>query len=111
MTAAYQPVQHASWQRYNQFGGDTQQRDAVRDAWNQPAFEPFRLFSAFPVLERIEKNDKSTGVDAENQICYWFYDMRFQFPALPPSFRYGSCKRHGHTDWQLQRYRGLFFID
>lgn len=121
MAAAYQPVQHARWQRHDQFGDDMQQRDAARDAWNQPAFEPFRLFAAFPVLERTEKRNQSTGTDtkgdtpadteAENQICYWFYDMRFQFPALPPSFRYGSCKRHDRTDWQLERYRGLFFID
>jgi inner membrane protein len=45
------------------------------------------------------------------RLCYWFYDLRFEFPQLPPSFRYGICRQEGETGWRMLRQRGLFYID
>ncbi len=101
--AAYRPVTENAWIDYHQFGDDPHRRDVIRSAWNAPAFEPFRTFSIFPVLERVEENNR--------RLCYWFYDLRFEFPQLPPSFRYGICRQEGETGWRMLRQRGLFYID
>ncbi len=103
IATAYRPVTEDAWISHHQFGADPHQRDFIRDAWNAPAFEPFRAFSAFPVLERVEESNQ--------RLCYWFYDMRFEFPELPPSFRYGICRNEGETNWRMLRQRGLFYID
>ncbi len=100
---AYRPVTEGAWVDYHQFGNDPHRQEAVRDAWNAPAFEPFRTFSVFPVLDRTEKSDRG--------LCYWFYDLRFEFPELPPSFRYGICRQEDETGWRMLRQRGLFYID
>lgn len=75
----------------------------VREAWLHPAFEPFRAFAVLPVLERSDTSEPGS--------CVWFYDLRFKFPELPPSFRYGMCRQDDHSDWQMVRQRGLFYID
>lgn len=103
ISAAYRPVTENTWTDYYQFGDDAHRRDVIRNAWNAPAFESFRTFSVFPVLERVEKSDQ--------RLCYWFYDLRFQFPVLPPSFRYGICRQKIETGWYILRHRGLFYID
>lgn len=69
-------------------------------------FTGIRIFPrilGLSVLERVEEND--------HRLCYWFYDLRFEFPQLPPSFRYGVCRQEGETGWRMQRQRGLFYID
>lgn len=103
IATAYRPVTANAWTDYHQFGDDPRRRDVILNAWNAAAFEPFRAFSVFPVLEQVEENDR--------RLCYWFYDLRFEFPQLPPSFRYGICRQEGETGWRMQRQRGLFYID
>ncbi len=103
MAAAYRPITENNWQLYQQFGGNPAQHAHIQDAWLHPAFEPFRAFSKYPVLERIDHSD--------SRLCYWFYDMRFKFPQLPPSFLFGVCRQNNASDWQMFRHRGLFYID
>ncbi len=103
MTAAYQPLAMVNWERRAQFGSDLIESDLVREAWNQHAFASFRQFSVFPQLDRI--------VNIGNEVCVWFFDLRFQFPTLSPSFRYGMCRKNDVSDWYLQRQRGSFWLD
>ncbi|MCP5245177.1 MAG: metal-dependent hydrolase [Burkholderiales bacterium] len=103
MAAAYRPVSEKSWQLLNQFGTDSAHASDIRQAWLHPAFEPFRTFAQFPLLERIDQ--------ADDALCYWFYDLRFKFPVLPPSFIFGICRQNNESDWQMMRHRGLFYID
>ena len=103
MAAAYRPVAENNWQQHSLFGDDPTTATLVKEAWLHPAFAPFRAFAVFPVLERIDTSEKGS--------CVWFYDLRFKFPELPPSFRYGACRRHDHSGWQMFRQRGLFYID
>jgi len=103
IASAYQPVSAENWQQHHRFGNDPELENTARAAWLQPAFEPFRTFSVFPVL---------TGVDnADESLCYWFYDLRFEFPELPPSFQYGICWQQQLSRWILQRHHGAFYID
>ncbi|MBX9637981.1 MAG: metal-dependent hydrolase [Nitrosomonas sp.] len=103
MAAAYHPVVENNWQIQQQFGGDPAEIMLAREAWLHPVFASFRAFAQFPVLERIDISEQGQ--------CAWFYDLRFKFPELPPSFRYGVCRQNGHTDWEMSRQRGLFYID
>lgn len=103
MAAAYRPVAENNWQIQRQFGDDPMNTALIREAWLDPAFEPFRAFAQFPVLERIDKS--------EQVLCGWFYDLRFKFPELPPSFRYGVCRQNDQFNWEMVRQRGLFYID
>ncbi|SFL88771.1 inner membrane protein [Nitrosomonas nitrosa] len=102
MAATYRPSLFAEWQQLKRFGATAADELLAREAWHQSALTDFRRFAVFPQMERIDYSDKG--------ICVWFYDLRFQFPYLPPSFRYGGCKNEG-ADWFLQRQRGTFWID
>ncbi|MCP5274161.1 MAG: metal-dependent hydrolase [Burkholderiales bacterium] len=103
MAAAYRPIAENNWQFIKQFGENPAQANTIRQAWLDPAFEPFRSFSKYPVLQRVDQTE--TG------LCYWFYDLRFKFPELPPSFIFGICRQNHKSDWQMVRHRGLFYID
>ena len=103
MAAAYRPAAENNWQRHSLSGGDPTTATLVKEAWLHPAFAPFRAFTVFPVLERIDTSEQG--------LCVWFYDLRFKFPELPPSFRYGMCRQDDHSDWKMFRRRGLFHID
>ncbi len=103
MAATYYPDTEINWHTEQQFGNDPEHVALIRDAWQAPALKPFRNFAQLPVLERMDHSEQGT--------CVWFYDLRFQFPELPPSFRYGVCRQHDQTNWQLTRKRGLFYMD
>ena len=103
IAAAYRPIAENNWQPYPQFGDDPATVTLAHAAWLDPTFAPFRAFAILPVLERMDTSEQG--------LCAWFYDLRFQFPELPPSFRYGVCRQHGHSEWQMFRQRGLFYID
>ena len=103
MASAYRPVVENNWQIQQQFGGDPAEIMLAREAWLHPVFAPFRAFAQFPVLEHIDISEQGQ--------CAWFFDLRFKFPELPPSFRYGVCRQNGHTGWEMSQQRGLFYID
>lgn len=103
MLAAYQPLNSAKWQQYKRFGDIPVDTMLVREAWHQPALADFRRFAVFPQFDKIDTSEKG--------VCIWFYDLRFKFPILPPSFRYGGCREEGSAKWYLQRQKGAFWID
>lgn len=104
MAAAYHPLAMASWRSYYMHNNQSPEYAALsHDAWQQLALKSFRQFAQFPVLD---------GIDHTAQhVCVWFIDLRFKFPGLPPSFRYGACRETGNSAWYLQRQRGAFWID
>ena len=103
MAAAYRPAVENNWQIQQQFGSDPAEIMLTREAWLHSTFAPFRTFAQFPVLGRIDISEQGQ--------CAWFYDLRFKFPELPPSFRYGVCRQNDHSDWKITRQRGLFYFD
>ncbi|MDV6344205.1 metal-dependent hydrolase [Nitrosomonas sp. Is37] len=103
MLAVYQPLTSAKWQQLKRFGDFPVDTALVREAWYQPALADFRQFAVFPQLDRIDYSEKG--------VCIWFYDLRFKFPLLPPSFRYGGCREEESANWYLQRQKGAFWID
>ena len=103
MMNAYQPYTQIIWQRYYQFGSEVNSLKLASQAWSQPEFEKFREYAVFPVLDRIDH--------ANNETCFWFFDSRFQFPELPPSFSYGMCLENKQFSWRMRRQQGVFVID
>ncbi len=103
MAATYRPEAENNWHIHQRFGDDPAYKPLIRNAWLDPAFEAFRSFAQFPILERLD--------NSEHGQCAWFYDLRFKFPELPPSFRYGVCRLSSESDWKLVRQKGLFYID
>lgn len=103
MIAAYRPSGEKNWRIQQQFGTDPTRSVLLREAWLTPAFMSFRGFAQFPVLDSVDTQEPG--------FCAWFYDLRFKFPELPPSFRYGICRENDQADWQMVRQRGLFYID
>lgn len=100
MAAAYRP--EAEWREIPRFGHDNAYRSLAREAWRQVEFTDFRRFAVYPVLDRVDQNGDG--------VCFWFLDMRFILPAMPPSFRFGSC-RSDDGQWHIERQRGSFWID
>jgi len=103
IAAAYRPATDINWHVLRQFGDQPTQSETIRKAWLQPAFNPFRTFAQYPLLNRIDHTDAT--------LCYWFYDMRFKFPELPPSFQFGLCRTDNTSAWKMKRHRGSFYID
>lgn len=103
MIAAYRPPAENNWTIQPQSGSDPAHTALLREALLSPAFTPFRAFAQFPVLDSVDTQ--------EQKFCAWFYDLRFKFPELPPSFRYGACRENDRADWRMVRQRGVFYID
>ncbi len=83
LDAVYRPLDQAVWDQDVRFGKGAQGA-AVRAAFEHPAFEFFRWFSAYPALHAVDVG--------ASHLCIWFKDLRFLTPgrdALP--FIYGMC--------------------
>lgn len=103
MAAAYEPVDAARWQRIGMFGHGERETRLAREAWQQSAFAEFRRFAVLPFMDRIDHSEDGS--------CVWFLDLRFVLPAIPPSFRFGSCRDANDGKWHLRRERGALWID
>ena len=92
-SAPYQPVHLAEWRSVPVFG-EPEVADLARRLWNAEAFDFFRWFAMFPVLDRLEPPH------AEYGLCANFRDLRFETPGrdgIP--FRFGLCENGG--EWRL----------
>lgn len=104
MAVAYRPLAMANWRQYGLYDLQSPKNaDLSYQAWRQPVLAQFRSFAKFPVLDGIDYTAQS--------VCFWYFDLRFKLPGLPPSFRYGVCRKDANSPWHIQRQRGTFWID
>jgi len=92
LSAPYQPLALATWERLPKFGVEAQA--LAREVWQHPRFEFFRWFAMFPLVYRIDADERAT--------CVWYRDLRFSFPGrgrVP--FRFGMCRDGPGSDWAL----------
>ena len=68
--------------------------------WKHKKFTAFRDFAEYPVFYQYKKTS--------SMVCVWFSDLRYHWPNIMPSFRYGMCREKEHP-WQL--YRLKYFSD
>ncbi len=93
----YQPRDVAGWDRLFTMGHDAAHHELAREVLGSPLMQDFREFAEFPLLYRIDQEGTDT--------CVWFTDLRFVFPGLIPSFRYGLCKDNDEAPWAAYRLR------
>jgi inner membrane protein len=92
LSAPYQPLPEASWQRLPKFGADGDSALA-QEVWRHPQFEFFRWFAMFPSLHAVENDGPRT--------CVWYRDLRFVYPGRGSTpFLYGMCRDDGEP-WSL----------
>ncbi len=97
LAGAYRPPARLTWQVRHLYGDRPELRTWVERLWEDPRFEPFRRFAAYPSLSRIDSR--------HGQTCVWFTDLRYDLPALPDTFRYGFCRDGFQQPWHLYRLR------
>ncbi len=103
MSAAYTAPDALDWKLLSRYGERPEDQPFTREAWSRHEFAPFRRFARYPVLDRTTRTE-------DGRDCAWFADLRFVFPGLDPSFRFGACRDADGT-WQMLRERGRFWID
>ena len=92
-SAPYLPVALAQWQIAPVFG-EPDVAEVARRVWNAEAFDFFRWFAMFPVLDRIDPPSDEYG------LCANFRDLRFETPGRERvPFRFGLC--NGGGTWRL----------
>lgn len=100
LSAAYAEPAQARWIQVFRFGDEGGRAEFARTAWSRPEFAGFRRFSVYTVLSHIEYR-----ADVR-QVCAWFYDARFAWPGVAPSYRFGSCQHMDDSTWSVQRAPG-----
>ncbi len=93
VSAPYQPLAHARWERLPMFGSAADE-SLAHEVWAHPDFAFFRWFAMFPLVERVDNGPR--------EICVWWRDLRFVFPGRGAApFRYGMCRAAGGA-WALK---------
>ena len=96
--SVYHDINHAKWEEYTLYGNQPDQQSLAREVWRHKGMTHFRNFAVYPILYRIDHDEKLT--------CVWFSDLRYHMSIMTPSFRYGMCRE---DDPQWQRYRLKYF--
>lgn len=100
LSAAYAEPAQARWIQVFRFGDEGGRAEFARTAWSRPEFAGFRRFSVYTVLSHVEYR-------ADVRLaCAWFYDARFAWPGVAPSYRFGSCQHLDDSTWSVQRAPG-----
>lgn len=92
LSAPYQPLAQASWERLPMYGATD--KALAREVWQRPEFAIFRWFAMFPLVYRVDA--------APAETCVWYRDLRFGFPGRTDvPFRYGLCRNGPASAWSL----------
>ena len=95
----YLPPEHASWRCFAPFTSTEADNAEIQQRWQDSRLQYFRDFAVLPMLHAV--------VDTETERCIWFSDLRYNWPVLPATFRYGFCRELTGDNWQLYRQRYL----
>ncbi|WP_448547633.1 metal-dependent hydrolase [Thalassotalea fusca] len=93
---SYQLPEQLRWHYQSKLPtNETWQADAS-EVWQHSKFSAFHEFTDYAVFWKYQQNEDST--------CVWFSDLRYHWPNITPSFRFGMCKTN-NSPWQLYRMR------
>lgn len=98
--ASYRLVEQIIWLNYPLLPKPETMKNQALAVWNHPKFRPFQHFSVSPIFYDYQQTSQQT--------CVWFSDLRYHWPNIPPSFRYGMCRQYplnSTNDWQLSRMK------
>lgn len=94
---AYRPRDSSEWETFSLFGDQPDEIRLSQIVWQDNDFANYRNFAQFPILYRIDQNDRET--------CVWFSDLRYHISIILPAFRYGMCRSREKPDWTLYRLK------
>ncbi|WNC70776.1 metal-dependent hydrolase [Thalassotalea psychrophila] len=98
--ASYQLSEQLTWQHYNTLPSGPIMNNHALQVWQHPKFKAFHQFSAYPIFYDYQHTPQHT--------CVWFSDLRYHWPNVIPSFRYGMCRKNqtNHSnEWHLYRMK------
>ncbi|WOH38032.1 metal-dependent hydrolase [Thalassotalea fonticola] len=99
-SANYQLHEQLQWQNHNTLPTQTKIKRPALQVWQHPKFKAFQRFSTYPIFYDYQHTAQQT--------CVWFSDLRYHWPNISPSFRYGMCRQNQDANlqtWQLQRMK------
>lgn len=96
LLVAYRPASELVWKEYTRYGEGLEVQAIAKQVWRQQQFAAFRRFAVLPALYRVDREEGGAR-------CAWFTDLRYSFPGLPPTFRYGLCGVGPEENWRLYR--------
>lgn len=97
---SYQLSEQLIWQNYNTLPIQPIMNNHALQVWQHPKFEAFHHLSAYPIFYDYQHTAQQT--------CVWFSDLRYHWPNITPSFRYGMCRQNqgnNKIDWQVSRMK------
>ena len=97
---SYQLNEQLIWQHYYTLPIQPQMNKHARQVWQHYKFKAFQRFSVYPIFYDYQHTQKQT--------CVWFSDLRYHWPNITPSFRYGMCQKHqtdSKSGWHLYRMK------
>lgn len=98
--ASYQRSDQLTWQHFNTLPLEPIMNNHALQVWQHLKFQPFHQFSAYPIFYDYQHTLQHT--------CVWFSDLRYHWPNITPSFRYGMCRQNQgdiKIDWQVYRMK------
>ncbi|WDE07452.1 metal-dependent hydrolase [Thalassomonas viridans] len=86
------------WHRYPLMPDNPDWQTDAEKVWQHEKFSAFRDFTDYPVFYAYHQQAKTS--------CVWFSDLRYHWPGIVPTFRFGMCKKVGDS-WQVVRMKYL----
>ncbi|WDE09957.1 metal-dependent hydrolase [Thalassomonas haliotis] len=94
--ASYRLPRELNWRRYPIMPANPDWQLDAEKVWQNKKFRAFRDFTDYPVFYAYNSRAEKT--------CVWFSDLRYHWPGIVPSFRFGMCKKAAEP-WQVYRMK------
>ncbi|WP_281561393.1 metal-dependent hydrolase [Thalassomonas sp. RHCl1] len=93
---SYRFPREISWRRYPIIPDNPDWQADAETVWQNEKFTAFRDFTKYPVFYAYNSRSEKT--------CVWFSDLRYHWPGMLPTFRFGMCKKATGA-WQVHRMK------
>lgn len=95
LAALYRPLDDPRWRYQPQFGAGPERPVLAEAVWQDAALAELRRFTEYPALYAIAEQG--------DEVCVWFYDLRFELRNLRNPFIFGGCRAGNDGAWRLER--------
>lgn len=98
----YLPPTQADWRCFapfvsTPFTSTAANHDEIQQRWLDARLQYFRDLAVLPMLHSV--------ADTGTERCIWFSELRYDWPVLPATFRYGFCRQMSNEEWRYFRLR------
>lgn len=93
---SYRLPREINWRYYPIIPDNPDWQADAKNVWQNEAFKAFRDFTEHPIFYAYNSRSEKT--------CVWFSDLRYHWPGIAPTFRFGMCKKSTEP-WQVYRMK------